>query len=56
MTDPDLLYPAIFVFAMLVVGLFLTVREFSSDRLRSEDERSTMRGPPKPSEVKTSRG
>ena len=29
MNEPDILYPAIFVFSMLVVGLALTVWEFS---------------------------
>ena len=27
----DLLYPAIFIFLMLVIGLVLTVREFKDD-------------------------
>jgi hypothetical protein len=29
MTEPDILYPAIFVFTMLLIGLALTVWEFS---------------------------
>jgi hypothetical protein len=29
MNEPDILYPAIFVFSMLVVGLLLTVWEFT---------------------------
>ena len=29
MSEPDILYPAIFVFTMLVIGLSLTVWEFS---------------------------
>ena len=29
MSNPDILYPAIFVFSMLLIGLVLTIREFS---------------------------
>jgi len=29
MNEPDILYPAIFVFSMLVIGLVLTMWEFS---------------------------
>ena len=29
MTEPDILYPAIFVFSMLVIGLLLTIWEFT---------------------------
>ncbi len=29
MNEPDILYPAIFVFSMLVIGLLLTVWEFT---------------------------
>ena len=29
MNEPDILYPAIFVFTMLLIGLSLTVWEFS---------------------------
>ena len=29
MNEPDILYPAIFVFSMLLVGLLLTIWEFS---------------------------
>jgi hypothetical protein len=28
MSEPDILYPAIFVFSMMVIGLLLTIREF----------------------------
>ena len=34
--DPDLLYVAIFVFTMLLIGIALTVREFSSDHIRKQ--------------------
>jgi len=29
MNEPDILYPAIFVFSMMVVGLLLTIWEFT---------------------------
>ena len=29
MNEPDILYPAIFVFSMLLIGLLLTMWEFS---------------------------
>jgi len=29
MSEPDILYPAIFVFSMLLIGLLLTMWEFS---------------------------
>jgi len=29
MSEPDILYPAIFVFSMLLIGLVLTMWEFS---------------------------
>lgn len=29
MNEPDILYPAIFVFSMLLIGLLLTIWEFS---------------------------
>jgi hypothetical protein len=32
MTAPDILYPAIFVFTMLLIGLGLTIWEFSRKR------------------------
>ena len=28
MNEPNILYPAIFVFSMLLIGLLLTIREF----------------------------
>ena len=37
MTAPDILYPAIFVFTMLLIGLGLTVWEFS--RMKDEPDR-----------------
>lgn len=43
--DPYLLYPAIFVFTMMIIGLVLTVREFSQDRLKRRDERDRSGAP-----------
>ncbi len=43
--DPYLLYPAIFVFTMMIIGLVLTVREFSQERLKKQAERDKSRGP-----------
>ena len=49
MNEPNILYPAIFVFSMLLVGLFLTIWEFS--RLKKsagggvQGERAANRGP-----------
>jgi len=34
MTEPDILYPAIFVFSMLLIGLLLTMWEFSRQHKR----------------------
>ena len=34
MSEPDILYPAIFVFSMLLIGLLLTMWEFSRQRER----------------------
>jgi hypothetical protein len=39
MSEPDILYPAIFVFSMMLLGLLLTVLEFSRLR-RSEKEKA----------------
>jgi len=43
MNEPDILYPAIFVFTMLLIGLLLTVWEFSrlqkSARTRVEQDK-----------------
>ena len=36
MNEPDILYPAIFVFSMLLIGLALTVWEFSRIRKRAQ--------------------
>ena len=36
MTAPDILYPAIFVFTMLLIGLGLTIWEFSKMKDESE--------------------
>jgi hypothetical protein len=38
MTAPDILYPAIFVFTMLLIGLGLTVWEFSRMKDESKDK------------------
>ena len=40
MTEPDILYPAIFVFSMMLIGLLLTVWEFS--RLQKRQERKAV--------------
>ena len=46
MTGPDLLYPAIFVFALMVIGLVLTIREFSQERhLKKPQDQPPIRGP-----------
>ena len=48
MTEPDILYPAIFVFSMLVVGLALTVWEFSrvnKSVTRNAEKRKPAAGP-----------
>jgi hypothetical protein len=37
MNEPDILYPAIFVFSMLLIGLLLTMWEFS--RLQKRKQR-----------------
>ena len=42
MNEPDILYPAIFVFSMLLIGLLLTMWEFSRLQQRQKagmDER-----------------
>lgn len=43
--DPYLLYPAIFVFTMMIIGLVLTVREFSQDRLKRQGKQDKSRTP-----------
>ncbi len=40
MNEPDILYPAIFVFSMLLIGLALTVWEFSRIKKRAQPERN----------------
>ncbi len=35
MNEPDILYPAIFVFSMLMIGLLLTMWEFSRIQKRA---------------------
>lgn len=40
MNEPDILYPAIFVFSMLLVGLALTVWEFSRIKKRAQPARN----------------
>ena len=39
MNEPDILYPAIFVFSMLLIGLALTVWEFSRIKKRAQPAR-----------------
>jgi hypothetical protein len=51
MEGPDLLYPALFVFSLLIVGLVLTVREFRRDGLEKSDNRP-LRGPASTTEVR----
>jgi hypothetical protein len=50
MTEPDILYPAIFVFSMLLIGLLLTMWEFSrlqkSARARAEQQKPVTGRPP----------
>ena len=42
MSEPDILYPAIFVFSMLLIGLLLTMWEFS--RLHRRQRQKAGRG------------
>ena len=41
MNEPEILYPAIFVFSMLMIGLLLTILEFirMQKRLKQEQQR-----------------
>lgn len=38
MNEPDILYPAIFVFSMLLIGLLMTMWEFSRLQKRKQQE------------------
>jgi hypothetical protein len=38
MSEPDILYPAIFVFSMLLIGLLLTMWEFSRLQKRQQQK------------------
>jgi len=38
MSEPDILYPAIFVFSMLLIGLLLTMSEFSRLHKRQQQK------------------
>jgi len=38
MSEPDILYPAIFVFSMMVIGLLLTIWEFSRLHQREQQK------------------
>ena len=38
MSEPDILYPAIFVFSMLLIGLLLTMWEFSRQSKRQQQK------------------
>ena len=38
MSEPDILYPAIFVFSMMLIGLLLTMWEFSSLHKREQQK------------------
>ena len=44
MNEPDILYPAIFVFSMLVIGLALTIWEFS--RMQKPADQKAGKGNP----------
>jgi len=44
MSEPDILYPAIFVFSMLLIGLFLTMWEFS--RLHKREQQQVVKDKP----------
>jgi hypothetical protein len=39
MTETDILYPAIVIFGLLVIGLVLTVLEFSSIKDKNDKEK-----------------
>jgi len=39
MNEPDIMYPAIFVFTMLLIGLALTVWEFSRIKKKAQPAR-----------------
>lgn len=51
MNGPELLYMATLVFTLLMVGLVLTVREFSRDRIRRQRGQKPGRGPVDPDRV-----
>ncbi len=51
MNEPQLLYMAALVFTLLVVGLGLTVREFSRDRFQRQRGQKRGRGPVDPDRV-----
>jgi hypothetical protein len=44
MSEPDILYPAIFVFSVMVIGLLLTIWEFS--RLRQREQQKLRKDKP----------
>lgn len=44
MSEPDILYPAIFVFSMMLIGLLLTIWEFS--RLHRREQQKHMKDKP----------
>ena len=47
MSEPEILYPAIFVFSMLMIGLLLTILEFirMQKRLKQEQQRRSDEAP-----------
>ena len=47
MNEPEILYPAIFVFSMLMIGLLLTILEFirMQKRLKQEQQRRSDEAP-----------
>jgi hypothetical protein len=56
MNEPDILYPAIFVFTMLMIGLALTVWEFSRIKKRARPARNRDRHVAALTPEKTSNG
>ena len=51
MNEPKILYVSALVFVLLVIGLVLTVREFSRDRVRRQRGQKPGRGPVDPERV-----
>ena len=47
MSEPEILYPAIFVFSMLMIGLILTILEFirMQKQLKQQQQRRSDKAP-----------